>query len=251
MHDPMVVAHEIPSPIPERVRWRERGGKRWGFDVARRTNAEDLGQRTYRWWRLRGYTLRLGGRAYGLRTAFTIWHVEPKGRDAFTVCKRGSRWKWHVHHWRVQVHYEQRLRRFLLERCEKCGRRFPWGYAPVSHSWSTPKSRWRDGVVRRSYHHECSSVGSYERMVEQDKDLIRHLIAAMRVEADCSEAEMVDRITGHGSPLDFHLRYRLTGMLGYERDDKYRLVLTSERREREEAARLARAHSGSTESTGG
>jgi len=124
MHDPMVVAHEIPSPIPSRVSWRERSARRWGFDVRRRTNPENLGERVYPWWRPVGYTLRLAGRAYGLGRLATIWHVEPDDRDAFTVCKRDSGWKWHVRHWHIQVHLLGGFRRRLFLRCAECGRPF-------------------------------------------------------------------------------------------------------------------------------
>jgi len=65
MHDPLVVAHEIPSPIPHRKPWkdRDRQARRWGFARSRRTNTENLGQPVYRWWRPKGWTLYLGGRA--------------------------------------------------------------------------------------------------------------------------------------------------------------------------------------------
>lgn len=52
MHDPLVVAHEIPSPIPHRVRWKDKSSyaRRWGFVRLRRTNAENLGEPVYRWF---------------------------------------------------------------------------------------------------------------------------------------------------------------------------------------------------------
>ena len=97
MHDPLVVAFTVPSFIPRREKWSdkraERAGKRWGWLIDRRTNPENLCQRTYRWSRLVGRNLVLGGRVYVLLDAFTIWHVEPKGRDAFSVCKHNTRWK--------------------------------------------------------------------------------------------------------------------------------------------------------------
>src|SRR4051812_42110753 len=114
MHDPMVVAHEVPSPIPHRESWLDRHlrGRRWGFVRSRRTNPENLGEPTYSWWRPCGYTLALAGRAYGLGTLATIWHVEPDGHDSGEVCKHWRRfpdgttevtraWRWHVHHWRI------------------------------------------------------------------------------------------------------------------------------------------------------
>lgn len=237
MHDPMVVAFTIPSPIPERKKWRDvrPGEKRWTLGRRRRTNAEHLGQPVYPWWRPKAWEPRVAGRAFGLRTAVTVWHVEPGGRDAFAVCKNrrqkrdGSwtydrRWAWHVHHWHLQVHLEQRVRRFLLERCELCGRRYPWGYAPVSHSWDAPRSRWRDGVVRRSYHHECSSLGQTRQTIAVDEELIRYLTAGYAALSAETEAELLERLTRGPGSLEFRIGYRLTGILGYERDDAYHLV---------------------------
>jgi hypothetical protein len=230
MHDPMGVAWEIPSPIPHRVKWREgRNDRRWGFYRARLTNPENLGQPIYPWWRPRGWHLRIGGREYGLGRLATIWHVEPGGRDSGAVCKHrldgkvSHRWKWHIHHWHIQVHFAGRLRRFLFERCISCGYRFPWGYAPISHQWDGPKSRWFR-ISRDSYHHACSSVVSYKRTSAQRDDLIRELFAALRVTLDTDEAVLLDRLTRHDAPLEFNHRRTLISILGYEWDDSLNLV---------------------------
>lgn len=42
--------------------------------------------------------------------------------------------RWHVWHWRFQIHPLQQLRRYLFDRCETCGRGFGWGEFPVG-SW--------------------------------------------------------------------------------------------------------------------
>lgn len=235
MHDPEVVAWTIPSLVPQRTRWRDAkaGDRRWVFERRRRTNPENLGEPVYRWWRPAGWKLRLAGRAYGLREAATIWHIEPRGADALTVCRSWvpgpdgrtrptTGWKWHVHHWRVTVRYEQRLRRFLWERCQRCGRRFPWGYAPVSHSWDAPKSRWFR-VERRAFHHECSVLGTRERQLADQEAVVRELVSAYRVGLDLSEKEAVERLCGASSPWPFHVRYQLEGLLGWERDDNHAL----------------------------
>lgn len=160
----MVVAHEIPTLIPRREKWREnKTGRSWGFDVSRRTNPEDRGKRTYRWWRPCGYTLRLAGRAYKLGTAVTIWHIEPDGRDALTVCrgpwkdgKPDTRWKWHIRHWHLQVHVLQAWRARLFDRCAECGRK---GRPNFSHQWDNPRIGWRKWHSRPGlYHYECSSL---------------------------------------------------------------------------------------------
>jgi len=72
MHDPMVVAFDIPRPWPRRS---SHGGRRY-------------------WPAL-----------------ITVWHVEPGGHDAFEVCTHSSHWQWHVWHWKVQIRPLQQLKR--------------------------------------------------------------------------------------------------------------------------------------------
>lgn len=38
--------------------------------------------------------------------------------------------RWHIHHWKIQVHPWQKFRR-MFERCDRCGRRYSYGYCPV------------------------------------------------------------------------------------------------------------------------
>lgn len=61
--------------------------------------------------------------------------------------------RWHVHHWRVQWHFGQTLRRYLLTRCCKCGRRFQWGESPMS-GWDAPRAPWWRGE-RGMRHQGC------------------------------------------------------------------------------------------------
>lgn len=65
--------------------------------------------------------------------------------------------KWHVRHWRIQVHPWHTFRRWAFSRCAHCGKRFPWGYSPVSHQWDQPRPRWFRSEVG-SYHSECSAI---------------------------------------------------------------------------------------------
>lgn len=249
MHDPMVVAHEIPSPIPRRVSWRDRSlAKPTGWTRSRRTNEENRGEPIYPWWRPTGWTLGIRGRAYGLGRLATIWHVEPRGADSGTVCKHWRKepdgtsvvdrsWKWHVHHWHVQIYLVQRLHRRLFERCLECGRPYPWGYAPVSHGWSEPAGPWWK-VTRVAYHHECSSLVSYRSSNEEREEAIRQLVTMARVFADETEDEFMQRFWGAGfaaaGDLDpnaaFRMRMRIWRLMGYEYDDRVgRLVRKSER----------------------
>lgn len=217
MHDPLVVAHEIHRPWPKRTAYGQHPGVRWRFH---------------------GSFWVLAGNQIYWPPLVTIWHREPGGRDSGEVCKHYTRhqdrdgkwqyrfhgrWKWHVHHWRFQVHPVQHLHRWLFERCTECGHRYPYGYAPVSHQWDEPRGRWWR-VTRRAYHHECSSLKTTRQTLTYTEDLVRRLVAELRVRVDESEVELLERLD-----WEFHLRYRLQTILGYERDDDYELVKTTEK----------------------
>jgi hypothetical protein len=64
--------------------------------------------------------------------------------------------RWHVWHWKVQIHALQNLKRWLFSRCSKCGKGFKWGYAPTSGSWNGTGPRWFRGE-ENVYHHDCGS----------------------------------------------------------------------------------------------
>jgi hypothetical protein len=248
MHDPMVVAFEIPSPIPHRVKWRERGGRRWGFDVSRRTNDANRGERTYPWWRLRGYTLRLAGRAYGLGKIATIWHNEPGERDSGDVCRhyvRGDafkaltvrrlrfdpflkkldggewaadrRWKWHVHHWSIQIHALQGWRSRVFDRCTLCGRK---GRPNISHGWNSKPLGWRKWRSSEGlYHSECSELVSRRRQVDDATSTMVQLFHAARVWADQTEEEAIARLYEiPDKEMSFLRRSQLTKALGWDFD---------------------------------
>jgi hypothetical protein len=135
MHDPLVVAFEIRRPWPRRS----------SFGAHRR------------YW----------------PPVVTVWHREPRGHDSGEVCKQYRKWrdeaggwhmdvlhgwKFHAHHWEIQVHPAQVLRRRLLTRCCWCGGR-DRKRDPVncSHQWDGPRGRWWRGEPGL-YHSDCSSV---------------------------------------------------------------------------------------------
>jgi len=108
----------------------------------------------------------------------TIWHREPNGHDSGEVCKHSFRWqesdgtwrskpnrawKWHVHHWKIQVSPLQHLRRWALTRCEWCGGRSRKGdYVNCSHSWDRDRGHWWQGE-RGLFHQDCSSIHGAHR----------------------------------------------------------------------------------------
>lgn len=160
MHDPKHVVYEIRLPIPRRKKWRDskHGEPRWTLGISRRTNPENLGQRTYPWWRLKGYEPRIAGRAFDWMRLVTVWHDEPGGADSGTVCKYGSA-KRHPHHWQLQWHHWQGLRRWLFTRCEWCGGPSRKGDAVnISHQWDSPRPRHFWQSPRGVFHDDCSSI---------------------------------------------------------------------------------------------
>ena len=99
------------------------------------------------------------GKRYGVEL-ITVWHYEPGGNDLLTVCGRNSRWRWHIHHWRLNFPVVYGWRRRLLTRCEWCGGRHTKA-DPVDHSsrsWGDDRKEpiWRG--ERDLYHGECSSI---------------------------------------------------------------------------------------------
>lgn len=63
--------------------------------------------------------------------------------------------RWHLHHWRLQVHFIQSLKRWLFSRCAGCGERFPWGFAPSCTQWDSDGPRW----FRGEKHCYCKKCG--------------------------------------------------------------------------------------------
>lgn len=166
MHDPLTVAFEIRRPWPTKsllpavgrsaVRWRIRLHHDCGAwctdDPPHRTGA-------FPWWQPSSFSAfwRLAGRDYYFPPVITVWHREPGNRDGLTICgKRTQRpdgtwkfsrsWRFHVHHWRLQVPPAQELRRRLLTRCTVCsGRSTRQHPVNVARSWGRNRGPWWRG----------------------------------------------------------------------------------------------------------
>lgn len=63
--------------------------------------------------------------------------------------------KWHVWHWRVQVHPWQNIRRLLLTRCCKCGGMFRYGESPCTNQWDRDRPKFLCGETGL-YHSDCA-----------------------------------------------------------------------------------------------
>lgn len=63
--------------------------------------------------------------------------------------------QYHVHHWKLQIHFAQKFKRWAFSSCEGCGKGFKWGYSPTSTSWHGKGPRWFS-AERGVYHSECA-----------------------------------------------------------------------------------------------
>ena len=139
MHDPLTVAVEIRRPWPKPNRWKT--------EQAARTGTR---------WKIGGASWVLAGHGLYWPALVTVWHRDLSGYDDITC--RGKRRRLHVHHWKLQVHPLQHLRRRLLTRCAWCdGRDHKGDAANVSHSWDGPRARWWQGE-RGLFHCDCSYI---------------------------------------------------------------------------------------------
>ena len=61
--------------------------------------------------------------------------------------------RWHVWHWRIQIHAVQAFKRWAFSRCATCGKRFAWGYSPTTHTWDNGGPHWfrGEGDVHHSH----------------------------------------------------------------------------------------------------
>lgn len=144
MHDPMSVAFEIRRPWPRRVNWSTR---KWYWPAL-----------------------------------ITVWHVDPEtdGTDNSCGWPNNRWWKFHVHHWRVQVQPWLKLRRRLFTRCEYCGEPFTKndkGPNPIRLAvmWGKPqtlKRRWLQGE-RFLFHNDCTSE-FHQRDLQRARSIVEH-----------------------------------------------------------------------------
>jgi hypothetical protein len=62
--------------------------------------------------------------------------------------------RWHLHHWSIQIHTIQQLKRWLWSRCAACGERFSYGESPVCTQWESEGPQWFRGETA-VYHGAC------------------------------------------------------------------------------------------------
>lgn len=71
-------------------------------------------------WRQQHFEEILAGVARVILTDRRPWYRHPR---------------WHVWHWRIQIHPWKTFRRWAFDRCSKCGGRFKWGTSDVIGDW--------------------------------------------------------------------------------------------------------------------
>ena len=226
MHDPMVVVCDIVLPIPVR-KWLATRGPRWCVKRMRRSNPENLGEPVYPWWRPAGWETVIAGTRIGLYQLGTIWHNEPRGADSGDICKNFDRlpdgrigrslnaWRWHVHHWSIQIHPLQTVRRWLFDRCAECGHRFPFGYSPVTFSWDPQRPPWWKFLEPHGQllHARCASLRSAQDNSTTDESIIRCLITEISMHDGVAEQETIKRMY---RAWEFRGGYRLLSLFGLE-----------------------------------
>lgn len=98
-----------------------------------------------------------------------IWHREPGGRDAFEVCghppNRGvARLVWmvqHGRHLRLNWRRYQKVKRWIVDRCDGCGRRFGFREARYSYQ-SSERAVWHDPCMSlRSVRGQLDDLTAY------------------------------------------------------------------------------------------
>ncbi|WP_280836153.1 hypothetical protein [Micromonospora sp. A200] len=103
-----------------------------------------------------------------------VWHDEPGGHDAFEVCGHPptsitARLAWTFRHGR-HLHYRWwpylNVRRWIVDRCDGCGKRFRWREA--RHSYQSTDKVWHD--VCMSLRHVRSQLDDITAYVRAEAD---------------------------------------------------------------------------------
>lgn len=66
--------------------------------------------------------------------------------------------RWHIHHWHIQIHPLQKIKRYLFDRCAICKKGFKWGEIPLGN-W--------DG--NKIWHQSCDAkIRPPDKIIEQN-----------------------------------------------------------------------------------
>lgn len=64
--------------------------------------------------------------------------------------------RWHVHHWKLQIHPLENFKRWAFSRCCKCGKGFKWGQSVCTNSWNGTGPLWFRSE-KDIYHDDCNA----------------------------------------------------------------------------------------------
>lgn len=78
------------------------------------------------------------------------------------ILKKRRRWyqhpRWHIWHWKLQIHPLQDFKRWAFTRCASCGKRFKWGQSGWTNQWNSHGPRWFKS--EEDLHHDgCGGSG--------------------------------------------------------------------------------------------
>lgn len=142
MQDPMTVAFVIARPWPTRDAW----------------NSKRAAEQGIRWRTRRHHSLVLAGQALRFPALVTVWHRDPSGIDDIECpIYPGNAWRFHIHHWHLQIHPLQQLRRRLLTRCTECGGRSTKANPISLGSWGRERAPWWRGETGMA-HMACKGL---------------------------------------------------------------------------------------------
>ena len=176
MHSPLTVAFRIPRPWPEKSStlgwywpamitiWHrdpEKGGDDdscdyLGFDLTKKNG----------WWP--GHLDEFKELSEDAQSAvrFVWW----KWKDKLTARHWWQHPKFHLHHWEVQIHVLQALKRYLFSRCSRCGGRFSWKEATrgqVIGTWHGNGPAWFKNA-EKIWHFKCDPTSKPNVPLEAD-----------------------------------------------------------------------------------
>lgn len=163
MYDPMTVAFEIKSPFRKPSKYHSKGYWRPALITIWHVDPEKDGtDNSCDWFGSRWIWTRKAGWLPADQDWFDGLSSEGQGIVRVMVARTRQRpWykhpKYHIQHWRVQIHPLQDLKRFLFTRCAGCGKHFSFGYSPISHQWDAPGPRWFKSEPKL-YHDKCDQL---------------------------------------------------------------------------------------------
>jgi hypothetical protein len=176
MHDPMTVAFEIKSPIVTKKHIRADGSV-WKYrrDLITIWHVDpwkDGVEDSCDWFGT--HKTRQNGWVPCMMDDYKNSPVETRKAIDFIwynfISNQRPWWKhprWHFWHWKIQIHPLQRFKRWAFTRCAGCGKRFKWGYAPISTRWGGTGPRWFRSE-QHLYHRKCYDNHRQTRSVVDD-----------------------------------------------------------------------------------